>query len=83
MKFSDACWTLPPIVLVIATISLAACASGGSEMPLNTCPPVASYPASLQAQAAHELAALPPGSAIEAMLVDYSVLRTQTRLCAE
>ena len=81
MKFSAACSKLPPIALVIAMISLGACAMGGSEGAGSFCPPTAQYPASVGARAADELEALPPGSAVEAMLVDYSVLRAQARAC--
>lgn len=83
MKFSDACWRLPPIVLAIVAISLGACAMGGSEQAPSACPPVATYPTSFQARAAAELEALPAGSAIEAMLVNYSLMRVQARACAQ
>lgn len=83
MKFSAACWMLPPIALAVATISLGGCATGGSEPRGWACPPVAPYPAGLQAQAADELEALPPATAIETMLADYSVMRAQARACAE
>jgi hypothetical protein len=56
---------------------------GDSEPAGVICPPAAPYSAAVQARAAGELDALPPGSAIEAMLIDYSVMREQTRLCAQ
>lgn len=82
MKFSVACSKLPWIALAIAMISAAACAKSGSERSGAICPPTAPYSARVQEQAAAELDVLPRGSAIEAMLVDYSVLRAQTRLCS-
>lgn len=82
MKFGAACSKLPRIGLVIVTTSLGACATGGSEPGGWACPAVPHYPADFQAQAADEIGALPTGSAIEAMLVDYAVMRSQARACA-
>lgn len=45
------------------------------------CPPVVEYPAEFQARAAAEVEALPPGVAVETMLIDYHVLRQQARAC--
>jgi hypothetical protein len=83
MKFIAACSKLPRIVLAIAAISLGACATDGSERARTICPPAAPYPASVQARAADECEALPPGSAIEAMLADYSTMRAQAHVCGE
>jgi hypothetical protein len=53
---------------------------GGSETrPLAVCPPVVEYSQEFQAKAAEELALLPEGSAIAAMLGDYAVMREQAR----
>jgi len=70
-------------VLAIATISLTACATGGSEPRIVTvCPPVIEYSRDFQARAADELDLLPDESAIAEMLSDYAVLRDQTRSCS-
>jgi hypothetical protein len=45
------------------------------------CPPVVDYGAGLQLQAAAELDLLPNGSAVEALLTDYAVMRDQARVC--
>ena len=68
--------------LVIVTISLTGCATGGSEPRTATvCPPVVEYSREFQARAAGELDLLPEGSAIAEMLADYSVMRDQARAC--
>lgn len=68
--------------LAIVTISLAACATTGSDVSaLRVCPPVVDYGADFQEQAAGELALLPEGSAIVEMLSDYAVMREQARAC--
>lgn len=69
-------------VLVIAAISLTACATATSEPRMATvCPPVVEYSREFQARAADELNLLPDGSAIAEMLSDYSVMRDQARAC--
>jgi hypothetical protein len=45
------------------------------------CPPVVDYGADLQLRAAAELDLLPAGSAIEALLADYAMMRGQVRVC--
>jgi hypothetical protein len=45
------------------------------------CPPVPEYSRERQAQAADELAALPPGAMLREMMKDYSVIRAQLRHC--
>jgi len=68
--------------LVIAAISLTACATESSEPRMATvCPPVVEYSREFQARAADELDLLPEGSAIAQMLADYSVMRDQARAC--
>jgi hypothetical protein len=59
-----------------AAIWLVACAT-----PASDCPPLVAYPPALLAQAADELARLPPDSAIETLLADYAVTRAQLRAC--
>ena len=76
------CWRRGHIALVVATISLSACATVGSDGGgLGACPPVVEYSREFQARAAEELALLPEGSAIEEMLADYAVMREQARAC--
>jgi hypothetical protein len=58
---------------------LAGCATERSDG--TPCPPVVSYSQELLARAAGELDSLPAGSAIEKMLADYQVMRTQARVC--
>lgn len=71
-------------VLVIAVISLTACATVASDPRVATvCPPVVEYSREFQARAADELDLLPEGSAIAEMLADYSVMREQARACSE
>src|SRR5690606_29966090 len=69
-------------VLVIAAISLTACATATSEPHMVTvCPPVVEYSRAFQARAADELDLLPEGSASAELLADYSVMRDQARRC--
>jgi hypothetical protein len=42
---------------------------------------VVDYGREFQARAAEELALLPEGSAVVAMLADYAVMRQQARVC--
>jgi hypothetical protein len=64
-------------------LSLSACATAGSDVPLGVCPPVVDYSRTEQARAATEVGALPEGAMIVTMLGDYAVLRDQARACAE
>ncbi len=83
MTFSVGCWRLRLAVLVIATTSLTACATGGSEPErIAACPPVVEYSRNLQARAADELMLLPDPSAVAEMMSDYAVMREQSRKCA-
>lgn len=69
-------------VLAIATSLLSGCAAVSSEEGrLATCPPVVEYSREFQARAAEELASLPDGANIAAMLSDYDLLRDLTREC--
>jgi hypothetical protein len=67
-------------LLVIATLSLTACATAPSR-PVVVCPPVAAYDRAFQARLAHEIRRLPPGAALEQAMLDYARLRDQARLC--
>ena len=68
---------LRTIAPLLAPIYLGACAPTIS----SGCPPVRPYDADFRARAAEELTLLPQDSAIEEMLKDYSVVRTQLRAC--
>ena len=68
--------------LAIAMNLLTGCATVDSEPRItNVCPPVVEYSGALRARAVDEVARLPAGSAIVAMMNDYSVMRDQARAC--
>lgn len=67
-------------LLVIATLSLTACATAPSR-PSIVCPPVAAYDRAFQARLADEIQRLPPGAALEQAMLDYVRLRDQARAC--
>ncbi len=71
-------WTPQLLGLAIGALLLIGCSTGGSSV---ACPPVASYDRAFLSRAAAELELLPAGSAIEAMLADYAVMRDQARAC--
>ena len=82
MMSNARCWRLRLVVLVLATIWLSGCATGGSDGGgPGACPPVVQYSREFQARAAEELVLLPEGSAVAEMLADYAVMRDQTRAC--
>jgi len=68
-------------LLVIATLSLTACATAPSR-PSVVCPPVAAYDRAFHARLADEIQRLPPGAALERAMLDYARLRDQARACA-
>ena len=68
-------------LLVIATLSLTACATAPSR-PSIVCPPVAAYDRAFQARLADEIQRLPLGAALEQAMLDYARLRDQARACA-
>lgn len=72
-------WTPQLLALAIGALLLIGCSTGGSSS--VACPPVAAYDRAFLARAAAELELLPAGSAIEAMLADYAVMRDQARAC--
>ena len=74
------CSTPPPTALLIVTLWLTGCATGGSET-RAPCPPVVEYTSTEQARAADEVEALSEGAVIVRMLGDYAVLRDQARAC--
>ncbi len=67
-------------LLVIATLSLTACATAPFR-PSIVCPPVAAYDRAFQARLADEIQRLPPGAALEQAMLDYARLRDQARAC--
>ncbi len=69
-------------LLVIATLSLTACATAPSR-PYVVCPPVAAYDRAFQARLADEIQRLPPGAALERTMLDYTRLRDQARACRQ
>jgi len=82
MKFNAGCSTRRLAALAIVTISLTACATGGSKPRVITvCPPVVEYSREFQARAADELDLLPEESAMAEMLSDYAMMREQARAC--
>ena len=81
MPFNVRCWTRLPAALVIMTILLTACATGGSDTASSACPPLVEYSRAEQDRMADEVAALPEGAVIGEWLADYAVLRQQVRAC--
>jgi len=80
MKSTAGCSRLPAVALLIAMLSLSACATASSD-PREPCPPVVPYSVNDQVRAAAEVAALPEGAVVVRMLSDYAVLRDQARAC--
>ncbi len=80
MKSNVKCWTLPAAAPLIAMFWLTGCATGGSDDPA-VCPPVVAYTITDQARAADEIRAMPEGTVVVRMLIDYAVLRDQARAC--
>ncbi|MCT4334310.1 hypothetical protein MU516_15700 [Paracoccus sp. YLB-12] len=81
MTSNAACWRRPAPALVIATISLTACATGGSDPASAVCPPVVAYDQPVQERAAAELEAMPEDAVLVGMMADYAVMRAQARVC--
>lgn len=65
------------VILTLASFDLAACqmTSGGSG-----CPPLVTYSAETQRQAAQELRRLPPDSQLAKMIIHYGQMRKACRL---
>jgi len=78
MTSTAGCWMQPAAVLLIAMLSLSACATASSDA-RAPCPPVVPYSASDQTRAAAEVAVLPEGAVVIRMLSDYAVMRDQAR----
>jgi hypothetical protein len=67
--------------VIVASLP-SACGRVASEgASVAVCAPVVDYGAGVQLQAAVELDLLPDGSAVEALLADYAVMRDQSRVC--
>jgi hypothetical protein len=60
-----------------ALLAISACTSTVTV----TCPAPVSYTPGQQAEAADELLALPPGSILTQMMIDYGALRAKLREC--
>jgi hypothetical protein len=58
---------------------LVGCATARSDGARVACPPLTSYPPDFQRRAASELQALPAGSAVAQMIVDYGRHRDACR----
>ena len=82
MTSNAACWKQPATALVIATISLTACATASSDPGSAVCPPVVVYDQSARDKAAAELEMLPDDAALVGMMADYAVMRAQAGACA-
>ena len=82
MTSNAVCWRLPATALMIVTISLTACATGGSDPGGSVCPPVVAYDQAVRDRAAVELEALPDDAALVGMMAEYAVIRAQARVCA-
>ena len=67
-------------LLLIATLSLTACATAPSR-PSVVCPPVTSYERAFQRRLADEIKRMPPGAALERAMLDYAHVRDQARAC--
>ena len=82
MTFIGRCWRRRLVVLAIVANLPSACGTAGSDRPATAvCPPVVDCDAGVHVGAAAELELLPEGSAIEALLADYAVMRDQARAC--
>ena len=64
--------------LLPALLATSACTS----VPVAVCPAVVDYTPGQQSEAADELLALPPGSILTQMLLDYHELREKLKTCA-
>ena len=83
MTYNAGCWKRRLAVLVIATSWLTGCATVGfEEGGQGVCPPIVEYSREVQARVAGEVARLPDGSVVVAMMGDYAVMREKARACS-
>lgn len=69
------------LVLVVLTILTTACTTAPSEPAGTACPTLVAYSPAMQEQARQELAGLPPGAALRAMMGDYRRVLCEIRVC--
>jgi len=75
---------MPSWKRVLSTLTLPLCLGNcGTASSDNACPPIAAYDRATMQQAAQDLAALPQDSPVVRMMEDYSVMRSQARLCKQ
>jgi phage terminase large subunit-like protein len=67
----------------LSALTLLLCLGSCGTAPSDICPPVAAYDGAMMQRAAQDLAALPEDSPIVRMMEDYSVMRSQARLCTQ
>ena len=65
----------------IAAMGLTLFLQGCTSVPVAVCPAVVNYTPGQQDEAAGELLALPPGSILTQMLLDYHELREKLKVC--
>lgn len=71
-------------LVLMTSLSLAACRSGPSETAVRiVCPQIRAYDAQTLDRALAEYRLLPAGSAIRQLLGDYRRLREQVRVCRD
>lgn len=74
-------------VLALNSVIISACATQPKPQPVPVvtvqCLPLASYSPEEQRKAAAELAALPQGSSLAKLVIDYGKLRAADRACLE
>lgn len=69
------------VIALSLVLVLGACTTATTTA-VTACPPVPAYDRPFLARAAEEVGRLPEGSAIEAMLRDYAMVRDQLRACS-
>lgn len=70
------------LALALLMMSIAACATAPSRVPLPVCPQIVEYSPADQAKAADELQRLPAGGVVRARFMpDYGRMRAEVRAC--
>ena len=68
-------------MMFLPLILLTSCAGAASDpIYIFRCPPLADYPPEVQAKAADEIEAMPPGAVIPGFIADYGMLRKKCRM---